>query len=89
MLRNNIGFHQSRGWQWSTVYSEVINSAALCGIRYRTGKIKGTESRNYLSIIELIKESYIFPGSPVSAVKILLKQSGASDYNNSMISIHF
>ena len=60
ILRSNSRIRQSRACKWIIVESEVINSTALCGTIIGTGKIKGTESRNCISIINLIKERCFF-----------------------------
>ena len=38
MITNGITL-QSRGWKWSTVDSDIINSSALCGKISGTGKM--------------------------------------------------
>ena len=89
MLRTNSRYCHNISWWWSTVDVEVINSASLCGTITGTGIINGMESRNCLSIINLIKERYFFDGVPVSVVKWLLNKSRAIYSENSLILINF
>ena len=69
MLRSNSRIHQSIGWQWSSVESYIGNIYYLCVMRSRTVKTKCTASRNYLSIINLIKEWYIIFRGPSISLK--------------------
>ena len=72
MLRSNSRSHRSIGKQWITVESYVGNSADLYGRRNITGKMKCKASRNYLSIIELIKGRYVlFRGPSISWKRIV------------------
>ena len=52
----------------------VINSSFVCVTIDRTRNMNEKKSRNYLSVIDLIQDIH-FSGFPVSAVKIILKQS--------------
>ena len=49
----------SNGYWWSTVESYVVNSSVCCRGINTTGKMKLTESRNFNSIINLIKGRYV------------------------------
>ena len=55
---------RSNGYWWGTVKSHVVNSADCNGWRNTTGKIKCTESRKCISIIDLIKARYVICWGP-------------------------
>ena len=50
---------RSNRYSWGTVLSHVGNSADSCKWRHTTRKLKCTESRNCIFIIELIKGRYV------------------------------
>ena len=72
MMRSN------RYW-WSTVESHVGNSADRCGGRNTTGKMKCTASRNFISVIDIVKGRYvIFLGPSIRwkrVVEAILRKS--------------
>ena len=81
---------RSNRYSWGNVESHVGNSADLCGGRNTTRKMKCTASRNYISVIDLIKGGGMFlAGVPIAGEKLLLKQSWASRSENSLIPINF
>ena len=49
----------SNRYCWGTVESHVGNSADCCRGRNTTGKMKCMASRNYISIVDLIKGGYV------------------------------
>ena len=73
MPRSNSRRHQIIGWQWITVESYVINSSDLCRMRITTGKMKCMSSRNFLSVIDLIKERYVIFWSPSISWKRIIE----------------
>ena len=78
----------SNRYLWGTVESHVGNSAYRWRGINTTGKMKCTSSRNWISIIKLIKGRYIISGIPLSGEKLLLNQSWASRSDNSLIPIN-
>ena len=88
LLKTKSRYHKSRVCQWSTFESEFRNWYSLCRPRDVAGKMNRTASRNYLSIIDLIKERYCFFEFLVSVVKVLLKKPGSICSKNSLIPIN-
>ena len=64
----------SNRYLWGTVESHVVNSADRCGGRNTTGKMKWTESRNCISIIDLIKGRYVICWVPSIIWKIIVEE---------------
>ena len=73
MMIYNSRSHQSIGYWWSTVDSYAENIAGRCGSRNRTGKMKYTESRNWLSFIYLIKGRYVLCRGPSISWKMIFE----------------
>ena len=75
MLKTNSRIFQSIGWWWSTIDIEVVNSPDFWIKRSRTKKMNNTVSRNYFSVINLIKENNVLCWSPSITLKgFLIKQ---------------
>ena len=62
----------NRYW-WSTVLSYIGNSAGRCGGKNTTGKMKCTESRNFVSVIDIIKGRYVIFRDPNIRWKMIVE----------------
>ena len=87
--RNKSRYWQSRGCRWSTVESEVENSAAMCGTRRITGKWMAWWVETVSLSSTSSRRGIFFAGFPVSVRKWLLRQLRASHLENSLVPINF
>ena len=73
MLITSYKIRRSIGSWWSTVHSEVVKSPDFCGTIIITVNIYCTASRNFLSIIYLIKERFVLFRSPSISWKFIVE----------------